>query len=65
MLLEMYILPVLGSGANADNGMAHLVTFIHSFIKCLSAWASNCLLVPLVAAAANRLAALVGNLGLA
>jgi hypothetical protein len=27
----MYILPVLGSGADADNGMAHLVTFIHSF----------------------------------
>ena len=26
----MYILPVLGSGADADNGMAHLVTFIHS-----------------------------------
>jgi hypothetical protein len=29
-VLEMYILPVLGSGADADNGMAHLVTFIHS-----------------------------------
>jgi hypothetical protein len=29
VLLEMYILPVLGSGADADNGMAHLVTFIH------------------------------------
>jgi hypothetical protein len=26
----MYILPVLGSGADADNGVAHLVTFIHS-----------------------------------
>jgi hypothetical protein len=33
MLLEMYILPVLGSGANADNGMVHLVTFIHSFMN--------------------------------
>jgi hypothetical protein len=28
----MYILPVLGSGADADNGMAHLVTFIHSSV---------------------------------
>jgi hypothetical protein len=27
----MYILPVLGSGADAGNGMAHLVTFIHSY----------------------------------
>jgi len=27
----MYILAVLGSGADADNGMAHLVTFIHSW----------------------------------
>jgi hypothetical protein len=31
-LLEMYILPVLGSGVDADNGMVHLVTFIHSFV---------------------------------
>jgi hypothetical protein len=31
VLLEMYVLPVLGSGADADNGMAHLVTFIHSY----------------------------------
>jgi len=23
--------------ADADNGMAHLVTFIHSFIHCISA----------------------------
>jgi len=29
---EMYILPVIGSGADADNGMAHLVSFIHSVI---------------------------------
>jgi len=35
VLLEMYILPVIGSGADADNGMAHLVTFIHSFILLL------------------------------
>jgi len=28
----MYILPVIGSGADADNGMAHLVSFIHSFM---------------------------------
>jgi hypothetical protein len=27
----MYILPVLGSGADADNGMAHLITFIHTY----------------------------------
>jgi hypothetical protein len=33
VLLEMYILPVLGSGADADNGMAHLVTFI-----CTACW---------------------------
>jgi len=33
VLLEMYILPVIGSGADADNGMAHLVSFIHSFVK--------------------------------
>jgi hypothetical protein len=33
MLLEMYMLPVLGSGADADNGMAHLVTFIHSYMR--------------------------------
>jgi hypothetical protein len=32
----MYILPVLGSGADADNGMAHLVTFIHSYKAQLS-----------------------------
>jgi hypothetical protein len=31
MLLEMYILPVLGSRADADNGVAHLVIFIHSY----------------------------------
>jgi hypothetical protein len=32
VLLEMYILPVLGSGTDADNGMAHLSGNIHSFI---------------------------------
>jgi hypothetical protein len=31
----MYILPVLlGSGGDADNGTAHLVTFIYSYEQC-------------------------------
>jgi hypothetical protein len=31
VLLETFVLLVIGSGADTDNGMAHLVTFIHSF----------------------------------